>query len=506
MSDTNSGNGPGSGDSKLSDSTRKCLQCGVLFSGEIHFACLADNQTVRGDPASGRSAQVLDELPPDAAQHAADPTRTLHQYVLVSHIGRGGMGIVWKAWDRRLTRWVAIKFLLAQGEDSVSRFAREGKLAARLRHPNIAAIFEVGEAPSREAGHPIRQYLAMEFIDGRTLAESKLSRSQALAIFVTVSRAMDAAHKGGVIHRDLKPANIMVTKELWPYVMDFGAAKAISVDSTQSVTGSVVGTPAYMPPEQAEGRVSAVDGRSDVYSIGSTMYDVLLGRPPFSGESAMDILRKVINEPPPRPRSIDPTLPTDLEAVLLKAMAWKQEDRYPTAAALADDLDRHLHGGRLDIRIPVDPRAHARNGVRGRWLAAALILLVIAGFAIPLWLVNRGNPVPEVPLKTATLPEPPPAPLPQVPPETGTFTLKIAVHPFAKVLSLSREGTEIALDQTSTPLVLPGLKLGSYEVVLTNPESGKRTVSIPAERLRAGKTVVIWGLMSKDQLEVKDLP
>ncbi|MBV8880228.1 MAG: serine/threonine protein kinase [Planctomycetaceae bacterium] len=498
MSESNPGNESGPPDTRLSDSTRKCVQCGELFSGELHFACLAGNRTVRGDQTPGRASEVLDELPDEAAAHAADPTRALHHYVLVRHVGRGGMGAVWKAWDRKLTRWVAIKFLLAQDVDSVGRFAREAKLAARLRHPNIAAIFEVGEAPSREAGQPLRQYLAMEFIDGKTLAESRLSPPQALAIFSQVARAVDSAHKGGVIHRDLKPQNIMVTQDLWPYVTDFGVAKAIAVDSSQSVSGSVVGTPAYMPPEQAEGRLSAIDGRSDVYSLGATMYAVLLGRPPFDGESGMEILRKVGSQPPPRPRAIDPGLPADVEAILLKAMAWNKEERYPTAAALADDIDRHLEGARLDIRIPSDPRS-GKSG-KGRALAAvaALLVLVAAGVGVaPRFLARDAPASPVLP----AIPAAAPAPV-----ATGTFTLKIAVHPYARIVSLSREGSAVALEQTSTPLLIPGLQVGAYELELSHPEFGTRRVSIPPEKGRPGKTVVVWGQMSKDPLTVTELP
>jgi serine/threonine-protein kinase len=157
------------------------------------------------------------------------------------------MGTVWKAWDRNLTRWVAIKFLLASDEDGVARFRREAQLAARLRHPNIAAIYEVGSAPSKQRGSATDHYLAMEFVDGQTLAAAKLEVPEALEIFLQVAKAMEAAHRGGVIHRDLKPANIMITREKWPYVMDFGLAKALETESSLSASGAIMGTPAFMP-------------------------------------------------------------------------------------------------------------------------------------------------------------------------------------------------------------------------------------------------------------------
>src|SRR6185436_9423175 len=139
-------------------------------------------------------------------------------------------------------------------------------------------------------------YLAMEYIDGQTLGSAKLTLPETLEIFHRVAKAMDAAHRGGVIHRDLKPANIMITQDKWPYVMDFGLAKALETESSLSVSGAVMGTPAYMPPEQAEGRIDEIDAQSDVYSLGATLYSVLLGRPPFSAQNVMSLLRKVSQE------------------------------------------------------------------------------------------------------------------------------------------------------------------------------------------------------------------
>ncbi|HLY74542.1 MAG TPA: serine/threonine-protein kinase, partial [Planctomycetota bacterium] len=391
---------PPGGDSRLSDSTRKCAACGESFSGPIHFQCLADNKTIRdSDRTSSDAARftkgTLDDLPEEAAVHATDPTRLLNQYILVRQVGKGGMGAVWKAWDKKLTRWVAIKFLLVEESEAIERFGREAKLAARLRHPNIAAIYEVGEAPSKEAGQSIRHYLAMEYIDGRTLAECKLSRLQLLDLFVKVARAVDSAHKGGVVHRDLKPPNIMVTSDLWPYVMDFGVAKAIAIENSQSVSGTVVGTPAYMPPEQAEGRLSGIDGRSDVYSLGATMYAVLLGRPPFEGMSVMEILRKVSTEPVRPPRQVDPSFPADVEAIILKAMSWDPKDRYPTAGALADDIARHLEGRRPEITLAPHPRAERKGGGRALLVVGAALLLAVAGYFS--WRKMPAHPPPAAP-------------------------------------------------------------------------------------------------------------
>jgi hypothetical protein len=501
MTDTGPDDEPPAGDSRLSDSTRKCATCGETFSGPIHFACLAGNQTIRGENADAsppRSKGTLDDLPEEAAAHAADESRLLHQYILVKPVGKGGMGSVWKAWDKKLTRWVAIKFLLVEDGEAVVRFGREAKLAARLRHPNIAAIYDAGEAPSKEAGRPLRQYLAMEFIDGRTLADTPLSRAEFLELFVKIARAVDSANKAGVVHRDLKPANIMVTRERWPYVMDFGVAKAVALDNSQSVSGTVVGTPAYMPPEQAEGRLSAIDARSDVYSLGATMYASLLGRPPFDGESAMDILRKVANEPLIPPRKIDPSLPADVEAIILKAMAWDREDRYASAADFADDVARHLQGQPLGIEVPRDPRAARRGTGKAILVAVAILLLVAAGFAVAPPFRNAKPPDSPAPAAVA-----PPA---DVVPDPELFTLRIAVHPYAQVVSLTRDGEAVALTQSVSPLQIPDLRVGSYELVLRHPQFGEQTVTLPKERTHTKKTLVVWGQMDKPPLEVKDLP
>ncbi|HLY11394.1 MAG TPA: serine/threonine-protein kinase [Planctomycetota bacterium] len=526
---------PQGGDATISDSTRKCLKCGESYTGALHFACLAGNSTIRDadrpdagsasppdDP--GFSKGTLDDFPDEAAVHAADVNRQLNHYVLVRQIGRGGMGTVWKAWDKKLTRWVAIKFLLSEDPEGVDRFGREAKLAARLRHPNIAAIYEVGDAPSREAGQARRHYLAMEYIDGHTLAEAKLPRAQLLDVFIKVAGAIDAAHKGGVVHRDLKPPNIMVTQEHWPYVMDFGVAKGLALDSSLSGSGLVVGTPAYMPPEQAEGRSSAIDARSDVYSLGATMYALLLGRPPFDGESVMEVIRKVSTEPLVPPRQIDPAFPADLEAILLRAMAKSQKDRYPTAAALANDLALHRDGRRPESPsapavLPAPSPTRSGGGVAIVGVAALLLLGGLAAVVAPHFL--SGGPRPAPPVSTnpdpprvppPAVPEPAPDPTPPAPPpketpvETGVFTLKIAVHPFAQIVSLTRDGEPVTLDGTTTPRVLTDLRVGTYDVLLRHPQFGDRTVSLPRSRIQAGKTYVVWGQMGKPALDVTELP
>jgi hypothetical protein len=297
--------------------------------------------------------------------------------------------------------------------------------------------------------------------------------------------------------------------------MDFGVAKALAQDHSRSVSGLVMGTPAYMPPEQAEGRISDIDARSDVYSLGATMYSVLLGRPPHEGQSAMEILRKVSAEPPKCPREIDPSFPAELEAILLKAMAMQPRDRYQTAAALAEDIGRYLEGRRPEVPMPPPPPAALpqRPG-RGKGILTVGTLLVVAAAGLVAWrykdvllpLAGPKAPVAPVPVPPPEeAPKPPPPLLPPAP-DLGTFALKIAVHPFAQIVSLTRDGEIVRLDQAITPVNVPELRVGSYEITLRHPKLGDRTVMIPKDQIRAGKTYVVWGQMDKPSLGVKELP
>jgi len=365
----------------------------------------------------------LDEYPEEVRPFVQDPSRQINQYVLAKVLGKGGMGEVWKAWDRKLSRWAAIKFLLGQSQEGVLRFKREAKMAARLTHPNIAPVHEVGEAPSRQPGQPSCHFLEMEYIDGMTLGSAKLSMRDRVDVFVKVAQGLDAAHKGGIVHRDVKPANIMLTKENWPYVMDFGLAKSLDGDNNLSVTGAVMGTPAFMPPEQVEGLTDQIGAWSDVYSLGATMYAVFCGVHPFTAQTTLQLLQKVVNEAPPSPRSKNPEITEELEAIILKSMAKKKEDRYQTAAAVADALKRvllKLDNAAVAVETPAPKPVVAVAKPSPIWPIFAVLLVLLGGIAGGSWWLYKswkGAPTDIAAVLHPPKPEPKLDPKPEVKPE-----------------------------------------------------------------------------------------
>ena len=278
------------------------------------------------------------KLPPEIA----DPSKKVGRYILSDLLGKGGMGMVFRAWDLELGRWVALKFLKAVGDEAARAcFRREAQLAAGLDHPNIAKIHEVGT-------HEGEPFIAMQLIQGRTLGGTELSLDRKLDAVLAAAEAVDYAHSCGIIHRDLKPANVMLDTRGQVFVMDFGLAKATNVASL-TVTGAVVGTPSYIAPEQARGKP---EKRSDVYGLGAILYELTTGRPPFMGTSAAEILTDVVLSDPPWPRALNPDLPRDVEAIILKAMEKEPKRRYPSAGAMVEDL-RAFRAG--------DPLRHARR-------------------------------------------------------------------------------------------------------------------------------------------------
>ncbi len=379
-------------DSQEDTTGRRCARCGETFTG-THDDCTGMFKELLSSEAPNEGSSV-DEMPPEASAHADDPTRRLNQHILVEEIGKGGMGKVWKAWDTKLTRWVAIKFLNEENLEDIRRFEREAKLAARLHHPNIAAIHEVGEVPPARPGQSPAPYIVMEYIDGPTFAAKDLEMDLRgwVELFAKVAEAVHAAHQAGVVHRDLKPQNIMLNRAGWPYVMDFGLAKSLRTDSTLSASGVVMGTPAFMPPEQAGARLDQVDERSDVYSLGATLYAVLAKTAPYSGASNMEILTRVLFSLPDPPRKHNPQIPLEVETIILKAMSHAKEDRYVTAEALAADLRRWLADKEIVARRPGPLKLILRQ-FRHRPAFASLVLVgALAAAGVGGWVLFRRPP------------------------------------------------------------------------------------------------------------------
>ncbi len=288
------------------------------------------------------------------------PTRVGGRYELGEMLGRGGMAEVRKGTDVRLGRVVAIKRLrtdLASDPTFQARFRREAQSSASLNHPAIVSVYDTGEEMSTDGTDVSQPYIVMEYVAGRTLREilregRKILPERALEITSGVLSALDYSHRAGIVHRDIKPANVMLTPSGDVKVMDFGIARAVAdASSTMTQTAAVVGTAQYLSPEQARGET--VDSRSDVYSTGCLLYELLTGRPPFVGESPVSVAYQHVREQAAPPSSLDPDLPPEIDAIVMKALAKPLEERYQSAAAMRADIERHLAG--KPVVAPVVP-------------------------------------------------------------------------------------------------------------------------------------------------------
>ncbi|MCE9584888.1 MAG: protein kinase [Planctomycetes bacterium] len=348
----------------------------------------------------------LAATPPESSRApGARSTRCIGRFEIVDEIARGGMGIVYRAWEGSLNRHVALKVLIAgegASEDQVQRFLREAQAAAGLQHPNIVQVYEVGQ----EAGS---HWFAMELVDGPSL--DRLVKEQgafpprtALRIIRDIARALHFAHQKGIIHRDVKPGNIMVAsvgraatssvsgeaRPMRVLLGDFGLARDLSAGGGLTLSGNLLGTPAYMSPEQAAGRTKQVDAKSDIFALGSVLYELLCGKAPFQAASLGEVLTAIIACEPPSIRSMRPGLHRDIEVIVQKAMAKEKDRRYATAGELADDIDRYLNGEAILAEAPSAwyrltrwARGHAASAV------AAAVILAAAGTAGGVWWGKR---------------------------------------------------------------------------------------------------------------------
>jgi serine/threonine protein kinase len=303
-------------------------------------------------------------------------------YELMDELGRGSMGVVYRARQRSLNRIVALKMILAgahAGPAALARFRAEAEAAARLHHPTIVPIHELGE----HAGMP---YAVLELIEGgsldRRLSGAAWPPRAAAELVEALARAIEHAHRRGIIHRDLKPSNILLAADGTPKIADFGLAKMISGDGGQTRTGEILGTPGYMAPEQAEGRRD-IGPAADIWALGAILYECLTGRRPFCGSSVLETLELIRSGVPPPPRALCNAIPAALEAICLRCLEKVPAARYPSAAALADDLKRFLVGEPTSSR-PLPPRSNGPARARRTGPIAAAVLLVVALGAVML--------------------------------------------------------------------------------------------------------------------------
>jgi eukaryotic-like serine/threonine-protein kinase len=334
------------------------------------------------EPAPGAGPQVTLGDQETMAYHlspagdGAQPLDSFGDYELLLEIARGGMGVVYKARQVTLNRVVAVKMILSgrlAGGDDVRRFHAEAEAAASLRHANIVAVYEVGEVRGQH-------YFSMEFIDGRSLAQivrdSPLAAARAAGYLRTVAEAIHYAHTRGILHRDLKPSNVLIDNDDHPRITDFGLAKRFTGDSELTVSGAIVGTASYMPPEQAYGRGAEVGPASDVYSLGAMLYELVTGRPPFKAETPLETLRQARDCVPASPRALNPKLPRDLETICLKCLAKEPRQRYASAKDLAEDLARFIRGEPIMAR-PVGPLTRLARWAIRQPIAAGLIATTV---------------------------------------------------------------------------------------------------------------------------------
>src|SRR6266571_5284820 len=389
-----------------------CLKCGAPLTDDARGGfcpkCLFAQASTgdsdvshAGQPGASSTAATAASGSND---HASTSTatglslpRTFGDYALLEEIARGGMGIVYRARQVSLDRIVAVKMLLfgpLSSPEFVKRFRAEASAAASLQHPNIVAIHEVGV-------HQGQQFFAMDYVEGQSLAKllanGPLPARNAASYLKTIAEAIHYAHERGILHRDLKPSNVLIDANDQPRVTDFGLARRLEGDSELTVTGQVLGSPNYMPPEQAAGKRGKISRRSDVYSLGAMLYHLLTGRPPFVGEALTDTLDQVVNSEPVSPRLLNPSVPRDLETICLKCLEKEPDERYATAQALADELGRFVNNEPIRARpvslLEKGLRWCRRKPALASFIAATslLLLAILIGSPIAIYRINQAR-------------------------------------------------------------------------------------------------------------------
>lgn len=309
----------------------------------------------------------------------ADLPRRFGEYELLEELGRGGMGVVYKAWQPSLGRTVALKMIL-RGElaapEDVARFRTEAQSAGRLHHPHIVPVYEVGET----AGQP---YFTMQYVEGQTLArrlaDGPMRPREAAALLAPICQAIQVAHDFGILHRDMKPSNILIDRQGRPLVTDFGLAKRVTGDPQLTRSGAILGTPSYMAPEQAAGSRGEIGPASDVFSLGAILYQMLTGRPPFQAATPVDTVLLLLEQDPLPPRLINPRADRDLEMIALRCLQKPPALRYASAKSLEEDLEAFL------ADEPIAARAGLFSQILARWFRETHHATVLENWGL-LWM------------------------------------------------------------------------------------------------------------------------
>jgi serine/threonine protein kinase len=361
------------------------LQLSAFFVAEDSVSRLTDPLRATLGPAADESVLAEPTVPAnDGPAPSEIRVRSFGDYELLGLIGRGGMSVVYKARQKSLNRLVALKMIRADllaTADDIRRFHREAETAAELDHPAAVPIYEVGQWDGEGLDTPIL-YFSMKLIDGCDLASwcrqapDGVDERRIARVLATAARALQQAHQRGILHRDLKPSNVLLDRDERVYVMDFGLATRLRREPSLTQTGALIGTPCYMPPEQAAG-VKDLTPAADVYGLGATLYALLTGRPPFQGASVFDTIQLVKTSEPVPPRRHRPRVDPALEAICLKCLAKSPVERYASASALADDLE-HWLAAQPTIAKPERQLGRVRRVLRRHRGKVALVLTVAA--------------------------------------------------------------------------------------------------------------------------------
>lgn len=326
---------------------------------------------------------------------ASDLTgKTLGQYKLEQMIGEGGLATVYKAYQTNLERWVAVKVLRHRDKELLTRFEQEAKAVAKLRHRNILTVYEYGVAQDWP-------YIAMQLVEEGTLANhlygQPFDSSQVVLFTIPIALALHHAHQHGLIHRDVKPSNILMPQPDWPLLADFGLVKVKNLAESITDSDVTLGTPAYMPPEQAEAR--EVDGRADMYSLGVVMFEMMTGRLPFTHTSPNQLMWAHISATPPSPRSLNPACPPDLEEIILTTLQKSPDDRYPDLEQMAQALTNLITTLPFPIGLPPTPKpmvsvnkpGQANQNIHTQLISQQTVRILLPGQNVTLDLPQPGK-------------------------------------------------------------------------------------------------------------------